>query len=101
MELLNEGSPAWKKGRRIHYTSAPKEVRDAYNSQFTKDMLDFFNARAKEVVSRGIMAFIMLGTPEEVPYSQVPLGVSLDILGFSLMDMAKEARNTGLCGHCD
>ncbi|OWM90729.1 hypothetical protein CDL15_Pgr021034 [Punica granatum] len=88
-ELLDEGSPAWNKGR-IHYTSAPKEVGDAYKSQFTKDMRDFFNARAKEIVSGGIMAFIMPRTQDGVPHSQEPLGVSLDILGFSLMDMAKE-----------
>ncbi|XP_031379037.1 loganic acid O-methyltransferase-like isoform X1 [Punica granatum] len=88
-ELLDEGSPAWNKGK-IHYTSTPKEVGDAYKSQFTKDMRDFFNARVQEIVSGGIMAFIVPGTQDGVPHSQVPLGVNLDILGLSLMDMAKE-----------
>ncbi|PKI34324.1 hypothetical protein CRG98_045286 [Punica granatum] len=88
-ELLDEGSPAWNKGR-IHYTSAPENVGDAYKSQFAKDMRDFFNARGKEIVSGGLMALIMPGTQDGVPHSQVPSGVNYDLLGFSLMDMAKE-----------
>ncbi|OWM90732.1 hypothetical protein CDL15_Pgr021037 [Punica granatum] len=88
-ELLDKGSPAWNKGR-IHYSGAPKEVGDAYKFQFAKDMRDFINARAKEIVNGGLMALIMPGTQDRVPNSKVPSAFIFDLLGFSLMDMVKE-----------
>lgn len=90
-ELLDEGSPAWNKGR-VHYTSSKEEVGDAYKSQFAKDMKVFFEARAKEIVRGGLIVLIMPGILDGIPRSEEPSAFIFDLLGFSLMDMAKEVR---------
>ncbi|XP_059639762.1 loganic acid O-methyltransferase-like [Cornus florida] len=46
MEVVDEKSPAWNKGR-IHYTNAPDEVVEAYSAQFAKDVESFLNARTR------------------------------------------------------
>ncbi|KAL3731286.1 hypothetical protein ACJRO7_028200 [Eucalyptus globulus] len=88
-ELVDPNSPAFNRGR-VHYTSAPREVSDAYTSQFAKDMVTFLHARGEEIASGGIMVLVMPGIANGIPYSRVPSGVMFDLLGFSLMDMAKE-----------
>ncbi|KAH0990899.1 hypothetical protein GBA52_002382 [Prunus armeniaca] len=88
-ELQNKASPAWNKGR-IHYTSAPNEVIEAYACQFAEDMERFLNARAKELVPQGMMVMIMTGIPKGMPHSQIPTGMLYDSISSSLMDMAKE-----------
>lgn len=102
VELLDEGSLAWNKGR-VHYTGARMEVGNAYKSQFAKDMQVFFQARAKEIVSGGLMVLIMLGIQDGIPHSRVLSGVTYDLLGFCLMDMANEVRKPSSCsrGQCD
>ncbi|XP_062150160.1 loganic acid O-methyltransferase-like [Alnus glutinosa] len=88
-ELLNKKSASWNKGR-VHYTSAPDEVAHAYAAQFAEDMTMFLDARAKEVVVGGLMVLLMPATPNGIPHSKAPSGLICDLLGFSLMDMAKE-----------
>ncbi|CAN6675383.1 unnamed protein product [Malus baccata var. baccata] len=88
-ELQNKASPAWNKGR-IHYTSAPDEVVEVYASQFAEDMENFLNARAKELVPKGMMVMILTATPKGMPYSELPTGMWYDSLSSVLMDMAKE-----------
>ncbi|KAF8021160.1 hypothetical protein BT93_G1556 [Corymbia citriodora subsp. variegata] len=88
-ELVDPNSPAFNKGR-IHYKSAQREVSDAYTYQFAKDMATFLKARGEEIVSGGIMVLVMPGIASGIPYSRAPSGVMVDLLGFSLMDMAKE-----------
>lgn len=90
-ELVDPNSPAFNKGR-VHYTSAPREVSDAYASQFAKDMVTFLSARGEEIASGGIMVLVMPGIANGIPHSRVPSGVMFDLLGFSLMDMAKEVK---------
>ncbi|KAK2998654.1 hypothetical protein RJ639_023289 [Escallonia herrerae] len=91
-QLLDKNSLAWNKGR-IHYTSASGKVANAYTSQFENDIDDFVNARAKEVVAGGMMVLITLGRPNGTHHSKLPVGLLLDALGFSLMDMAKAYMN--------
>lgn len=91
-ELLDKNSPAWNRGR-IHYTSAPTEVVDAYAAQFSKDKSSFFDARAKELISGGVMVLIMPGIADGVPMSRLSSGVMFDLLGSSLMDIAKKASS--------
>nr|QTZ19612.1 putative S-adenosylmethionine-dependent methyltransferase At5g37990 [Bixa orellana] len=79
-EVLDKNSPAWNKGR-IHCINAAEAVANAYTAQFTKDMKVFLDARAKEVVAGGMMVLI---TPS------VFVCFFLDLLGSSLMNMAKE-----------
>ncbi|XWS34329.1 hypothetical protein CRYUN_Cryun21dG0030200 [Craigia yunnanensis] len=88
-EVLDKNSPAWNKGR-IHYTNAAEDVGSAYAAQFAKDMEIFLDARAKELVVGGMMVLIMPSIPDGIPNSCVPSGVMFDLLGSSLMDMAKE-----------
>ncbi|XP_043703614.1 loganic acid O-methyltransferase-like [Telopea speciosissima] len=88
-EVLDKDSPAWNKGK-IYYESSPKEVVEAYSSQFAKDIESFLLARAEELVPGGLMILILLGShPNGVPYSRTFFGVVLDLLASSLMDMAK------------
>jgi hypothetical protein len=88
-ELYDKNSPAWNKGR-VHYTSAPEEVYQAYSTQFAKDVENFLNARAKELVPGGMMVIIISGIPKGVPYSQIPAGMMYDLIASSLLDMATE-----------
>ncbi|XP_021775939.1 probable S-adenosylmethionine-dependent methyltransferase At5g38100 [Chenopodium quinoa] len=88
-ELLNKESEAWNGGR-IHYTSAPRGVEDAYARQFSEDMELFLGERARELVVGGMMVLIMPCIPDEtVAHSQVPAGIMFDLLGASLVDMAE------------
>uniref|UniRef100_A0A803LYN3 S-adenosylmethionine-dependent methyltransferase n=1 Tax=Chenopodium quinoa TaxID=63459 RepID=A0A803LYN3_CHEQI len=88
-ELVYKESEAWNGGR-IHYTSAPRGVVDAYARQFSEDMELFLGERAKELVVGGMMVLIMPCIPDEtVAHSQVPAGIIFDLLGASLVDMAK------------
>ncbi|XVF03023.1 hypothetical protein REPUB_Repub04eG0224700 [Reevesia pubescens] len=88
-ELLDKNSVAWNKGR-IHYTNAPDEVVHAYASQFCKDMEEFLNARAKEVVIGGMMIMIMPGIPNGMPSSQLAASLMYEFMSYCLMDMANE-----------
>ncbi|KAJ9708563.1 hypothetical protein PVL29_000548 [Vitis rotundifolia] len=88
-ELLDKNSPAWNRGR-IHCTSAPDEVSHAYAAQFDHDVEIFLNARAKELVVGGMIVLLIPALPNGIPASQSPFGVMFDLLGASLMDMAKE-----------
>ena len=91
-ELTDTNSPAWNKGK-IHYTTAPEEVVNAYAAQFAKDMAAFLEARAQELVVGGMMILIMQAVPTGVPHYRVPNGVMFDFLGSILIDMAKELSN--------
>ncbi|PON68107.1 SAM dependent carboxyl methyltransferase [Trema orientale] len=90
-ELLNKDSPAWNKGN-IYYLNAPREVYNAYASQFYEDIDDFLSVRAKEIVAGGMMVIIMAGSPNGVPSHSnfSSFGTTFDLMGSSLMEMAKE-----------
>ena len=85
---MDDGSPAWNKGR-IFYTNAPKEVVDAYATQFAKDIESFLFARAQELVFRGLLAVILPVALDVMSNSDTFTGTELDLLGYCLMDMAK------------
>ncbi|KAM5566438.1 loganic acid O-methyltransferase-like [Rosa sericea] len=88
-ELTDKNSLAWNKGK-IHYTTAPEEVVNAYVAQFAKDMATFLEARAQELVVGGMMMLIMPAVSTGIPHSCVPNGVMFDFMGSILMDMVKE-----------
>lgn len=88
-EVTERNSNAWNRGR-IHYSGARKEVKNAYSGQYHRDMNVFLNARGEEVVDGGLMALVLLGFPDEyVLSSDSSIGVAFDILGSSLVDLAK------------
>ncbi|KAI6686014.1 hypothetical protein NL676_031927 [Syzygium grande] len=87
--ISNRNSPAWNKGK-IHCTNASEAVCEAYAGQFHMDMEAFLKYRAEEITSGGISVLTMPGKPDEVSYSKIPVCVMCDLIGLSLMDMAKE-----------
>ena len=92
-EILDKNSPAWNKGR-VHHTGGPYEVAHAYAAQFDKDMRNFLNARAKELVVGGIMVLIMSTLPDGTsPYRSPPRAL-YDILESCLMETVKAERQT-------
>ncbi|KAI4340725.1 hypothetical protein MLD38_025535 [Melastoma candidum] len=88
-ELFDHKSPAFNKGR-VHYSSAPAEVRDAFSAQFAIDLAAFLSARSKEMLTGGLMVMILPGIAAGVCQSQIASGMMYDILGDCLMDMAEE-----------
>ncbi|XP_054794695.1 loganic acid O-methyltransferase-like isoform X3 [Prosopis cineraria] len=88
-ELTDRSCDAWNKGK-IYYTNAPKEVEDAYKSQFKMDLETFLQARAQEVVGNGIVILLIPAAHDVIDFS-VDLygGKDYELLGSCLMDMAK------------
>ncbi|KAI3932737.1 hypothetical protein MKW92_028003 [Papaver armeniacum] len=79
---------AWNKGR-IHYSSAPDEVFQAYSAQYVMDMEAFLLARAHEIVCGGLMFILVPAIADETLISQTSPGLLLDVLGSCLMELAK------------
>ncbi|KAI8019932.1 putative S-adenosylmethionine-dependent methyltransferase [Camellia lanceoleosa] len=90
-ELVDKQSPAWNKGR-IYYGGAPKEVFEAYEAQFAKDMESFLNARALELVPGGLMALAVPCHPSDTPPSPFFLMVLIQLLEAILNDMANMVK---------
>ena len=88
MDVTDEGSPAWNKGK-IFHTNARKEVMGTYATQFAKDMESILFARAQELVSGGLLALFLSGIPDGMSNSDSHTGVEIDMIGSCLMDMAK------------
>jgi len=89
-EVLDTKSPAWNKGS-IHCTGFHTEVAEAYSSQFKNDMETFLNARAQELVG-GLLVIIMPALQDGVLLSQSSIGMTYDLLGSCLQNMAKSVR---------
>ena len=89
-EVMDEGSPAWNKGR-IFYTNAPKEVVDEYATKFAMDMESFFFLE-HELVIGGLLAVIIPAALDGMSNWDTFTGTELDVLGYCLMDMAKVVR---------
>ncbi|KAI3940186.1 hypothetical protein MKW92_019683 [Papaver armeniacum] len=81
-------SSAWNKGR-IHYSSAPDEVFQAYSAQYVMDMEAFLLARGHEIVCGGLMFILVPAIADETLISQTSPGLLLDVLGSCLMELAK------------
>ncbi|KAK1409775.1 hypothetical protein QVD17_36304 [Tagetes erecta] len=90
-EVMVKGSFAWNKGR-VHYGGAKEDVVMAYRQQYERDMCRFLNARAKEVVSGGLLVILVPGRPNEVEHSKCIGNVLFEVLGCCLLDMAKEGK---------
>ncbi|GLT34361.1 hypothetical protein SLA2020_088800 [Shorea laevis] len=87
-EVQDQSSPVWNKGR-IFYGSS-KKVEEAYAAQFANDFESFLKARAEEVVPGGFMTLLMPGTQNGANLLKCTLVAISELLGSSLMDMAKE-----------
>ncbi|XP_065618710.1 loganic acid O-methyltransferase-like, partial [Quercus suber] len=77
IEITDESSPAWNKGR-IHYTNATKEVVEAYETQFAKDMESFLFSRAQELVVGGLLVLFVPAVPDVMSNSDTFTGTELD-----------------------
>ncbi|KAL1223652.1 Loganic acid O-methyltransferase [Cardamine amara subsp. amara] len=69
-EVLDKSSKAWNK-RKVHYANAGEEVVKAYGEQFGRDMENFLEARAKEIVSGGLLVVGMCGIPKGMSFSNL------------------------------
>ena len=82
IEVMDEGSPTWNKGR-IFYIDTQKEVVEAFATQFAKDMKSFLFARAQELVVGGLLALFILGIPDVMSNSDTFIGTELDLVGLA------------------
>ncbi|CAK7326825.1 unnamed protein product [Dovyalis caffra] len=87
--LLDKNSPSFNKGR-IYCTSTLDKVVDAYSSQFAKDIKIFLEARAKELVAGGMLVMIMPAKRNENPHCQTGMGMCIEYLESSFLDMVNE-----------
>ena len=82
-------SPVWN-GDSIYCTGTVKEVVEAYSSQYKKDMNNFLNARALELVAGGLLVLVLGGVPNGVSLNQTGIGKDYEIIGSCLVDMANK-----------
>lgn len=87
-EVVDSKSPAWNKGS-IHCSGVAEAVGGAYLAQFRNDIDTFLNARAQEIVDGGLLLIIMAGLPDGISMSQTAMGIYYDILGSTLIELAK------------
>ncbi|KAG9449044.1 hypothetical protein H6P81_009009 [Aristolochia fimbriata] len=90
-EVRNENSASWNKGR-IFYTEAPGEVWTAYAAQYAEDLRSFLQARAEEVVIGGLMALLFPFSQSENSSDESRLSRLFNLLGSTLVDMAKRGE---------
>lgn len=91
-EITDRTSSAWNKGR-IHQTNAPKEVADAYATQYKMDLESFLHARAQELVDNGLMVLQIPVASDVILDSEVDPNKVFELMGTCLVDMAKMVRN--------
>ncbi|KAJ4835871.1 hypothetical protein Tsubulata_026067 [Turnera subulata] len=87
-EVTNVSSPAWNKDS-IYCTGFLNEVVAAYSTEFQKDMDNFLNSRAQELVVGGLMVLLIPGLPDGVHCSETHFGANYDVLRSCLVDMVK------------
>ncbi|KAJ1377717.1 SAM dependent carboxyl methyltransferase [Sesbania bispinosa] len=88
-EITDRTSNAWNKGR-INHTNAPKEVADAYATQYKMDLATFLHARAQELVHNGLMLLQIPVASDMILDSDVNPNKVFELLGSCLLDMTKE-----------
>ncbi|KAJ1382913.1 SAM dependent carboxyl methyltransferase [Sesbania bispinosa] len=88
-EITDRTSNAWNKGR-VHVTNAPKEVSDAYATQYKMDLETFLHARAQELVENGLMVLQIPAASDIILDSDLDPNKVFELLGSCLMDMTKE-----------
>ncbi|XP_010528519.1 PREDICTED: probable S-adenosylmethionine-dependent methyltransferase At5g37990 [Tarenaya hassleriana] len=87
-DVGDRNSPAWNKDS-IQCTSLVGEASNAYRVQFKRDMADFIEARAEELVPGGLMIISGQCLPDDVSMVSTWKGVVIDMIGDCLFDMAK------------
>ncbi|KAI7993394.1 Loganic acid O-methyltransferase [Camellia lanceoleosa] len=92
-DIVNKDSPSWNKGK-IYYTSASDEVASAYVAQFDRDVDEFLNAGAVEIVTAGLILLLTTAAADELCLSHIIQGWAHDAFGSSLMEKAKELKWT-------
>ncbi|XP_062117959.1 loganic acid O-methyltransferase-like [Humulus lupulus] len=90
-EVLDKSSPAWNKGK-VHYSNSSTEVVKAFEAQYAKDLGNFLNVRAQEIVHGGLMALIIPGRPNGTPHSDAYINKAYEYVDSSLIDMAKKGK---------
>ncbi|KAF2607325.1 hypothetical protein F2Q68_00046068, partial [Brassica cretica] len=88
-EVLDKSSKAWNKGK-VHYSNASEEVVKAYEEQFGRDMERFLEARAKEIVSGGLLVVGMCGIPLGMPFSNLADSIMYNSMADVLIQMQSQ-----------
>ncbi|GKV43665.1 hypothetical protein SLEP1_g50929 [Rubroshorea leprosula] len=86
-KVQDKSSPAWNKGR-ILYENC-KEVEFVYAAQFADDFDTFLKARAEEMVPGGLMVLLFPSVQTEANPPKCIMVTIFELVGSSLMDMAK------------
>ncbi|EOA34849.1 hypothetical protein CARUB_v10022430mg [Capsella rubella] len=92
-DVVDKSSKAWNKGK-VHYSNAAKEVVKAYENQFGRDMGKFLEARAKELVSGGLLVVGMCGIPKGMPFSNLADGIMYTSMAEVLIQMQSKGLIT-------
>ena len=90
--VADKSSPAYNNGR-IYWTSSPREVAEAYEAQFVRDIDAFLSARALEVVSGGLIAFSIVSVP---PDAKCITPAFFELMGTVLLDLASKVLSFSL-----
>lgn len=91
-DVLDKSSKAWNKGK-VHYSNAAEEVVKAYEKQFGRDMEKFLEARAKEIVSGGLLVVGMCGIPKAMPFSNLADSIMYTSMADVLIQMHSQVMN--------
>lgn len=92
-EVLDKSSKAWNKGK-VHYSNAAEEVVKAYEEQFGRDMEKFLEARAKEIVSGGLLVVGMCGIPQEMSFSNLADSIMYTSMADVLIQMQSQVNSS-------
>ncbi|KAF7808804.1 putative S-adenosylmethionine-dependent methyltransferase At5g37990 [Senna tora] len=88
-EITDRNCGAWNKGR-IHYVCAPREVVEAYERQYRRELEGFLKARGEEIVGNGLMALQIAAAHDVIDEDEeMHPGKDIEMLGSCLIDMAK------------
>lgn len=85
--LRDANSAAFNKGK-TYCSRTRKGLAEAYFDQFKRDMSDFLNARAEEVVEGGLMVITVPCVPDDALPSHTGAAMLQEVLGSCLIDMA-------------
>nr|AMB61020.1 loganic acid O-methyltransferase-like protein [Lonicera japonica] len=85
--LRDANSAAFNKGK-TYCSRTRKGLAEAYFDQFKRDMSDFLNARAEEVVEGGLMVITVPCVPDDALPSHTGAAMLQEVLGSCLVDMA-------------
>ncbi|CAH2065718.1 unnamed protein product [Thlaspi arvense] len=87
-EITDRNSPSWN--RDMHCTGFNQAVKKAYLDQYSADTKNLLDARAEELVPRGLMLILGSCLRDGVKMSETSKGIVMDFIGDSLNELAQQ-----------